>query len=69
MVPGRHSADVFAGAISLSGSIAQGLDVAASARNIPLWQLPGRSPRLTTGLRENETAGFGRQHYPFTPAA
>jgi arylformamidase len=70
---GRHPADVFAGAVLLSGiydlrrlrltyvNDALGMDAAAAVRNSPLDRLPDRLPPLVVARGEHETDEFAAQ--------
>lgn len=78
---GRSPADVFAGAILLSGvydlepvrltyvNEPLGLDATEAARNSPIHHLPRGLPPLIVGIGDAETAEFTRQHDEFVAAA
>jgi arylformamidase len=78
---GRAPADVFAGAVLVSGvydlepirhtyvNRPLGLDRAAAARNSPIRALPDRLPPLVLACGEIETAEFHRQQRDFAAAA
>ncbi|MFC3452596.1 alpha/beta hydrolase [Amycolatopsis speibonae] len=78
---GRLPADVFAGAILLSGvydlepirltyvNSPLGLSPAAAARLSPIGHLPDRLPPLVFGIGGAETAEFTRQHREFVATA
>lgn len=78
---GRSPADVFAGAMLVSGvyelepirhtyvNRPLGLDEAGAARNSPIRTLPDRLPPLVLACGEVETAEFHRQQRDFAAAA